>query len=286
MAAAEVSTGGNAPDRVEVILVPLDGSRFAERALPVASRLAERLDADIHLLSVVAKEDHVVHRAAELAEIELPDRRVHRTVVVDLDPAGAIHEALRRLTRAVGCIVSHGRGRSDALIRSVASEVVARGRDPLLVVGPMVEERRSGHDVVACVDDSPASMSLIPVALRWAGLLGESLVVITVAELVPDSVRPGGRRRFGPDGDVDAFLTSLVKPVRDLGHHVDTVAVYDPISPAGGVHSWLRERPASLVVVSTHARSGLARIVFGSVAARIVHHSRSPVLVVPRTDRT
>ncbi|MBW3537642.1 MAG: universal stress protein [Actinobacteria bacterium] len=93
-----------------------------------------------------------------------------------------------------------------------------------------------------------------------------------------------GPGRFGPDGDVDAFLKSLVKPVRDLGHHVDTVAVYDPISPAGGVHTWLRERPASLVVVSTHARSGLARIVFGSVAARIVHHSPAPVLVVPRTD--
>jgi len=285
VAAAQVPTGGKAPDRVEAILVPLDGSRFAERALPVASRLAQRLDADIHLLSAVAKEDDVVHRAAELAEIELPDRRVHRTVVVDLDPAGAIHEALPRLTRAVACMVSHGRGRSAALIRSVASEVVARGRDPLVVVGPLVEERRGGHDVVACVDDSPASMSLIPVALRWAGLLGESLVVITVAELVPDSVRAGPvRRRFGPDGDVDAFLKSLVKPVRDLGHHVDTVAVYDPISPAGGVHTWLRERPASLVVVSTHARSGLARIVFGSVAARIVHHSPAPVLVVPRTD--
>lgn len=136
---------------------------------------------------------------------------------------------------------------------------------------------------MACVDDSPASMSLIPVALRWAGLLGESLVVITVAELVP--VRPSPvRRRFGPDGDVDAFLKSLVEPVRDLGHHVDTVAVYDPTSPAGGVHSLLRERPATLVVVSTHARSGLAHIVFGSVAATIVHHSPSPVLVVPRTD--
>jgi len=57
---------------VDAILVPLDGSRFAERALPVASRPAQRLEADIHLLSAVAKEDDVVHRAAELAEIELP----------------------------------------------------------------------------------------------------------------------------------------------------------------------------------------------------------------------
>ena len=38
------------------ILVPLDGSRFAERALPVAVWLAERLDADIHLFSAATLE--------------------------------------------------------------------------------------------------------------------------------------------------------------------------------------------------------------------------------------
>jgi hypothetical protein len=86
---------------------------------------------------------------------------VDRLVVVDLDPAGAIHEALR-LHLAVACLASHGRGRSAAVIGSVATEVVARGHDPVVVVGPMVEPHRGRHGVVACLDASPASGTCSP----------------------------------------------------------------------------------------------------------------------------
>ena len=36
----------------EQVMVPLDGSRFAESALPLAVRLAQRAGADLHLLMV------------------------------------------------------------------------------------------------------------------------------------------------------------------------------------------------------------------------------------------
>jgi nucleotide-binding universal stress UspA family protein len=42
---------------VDTILVPLDGSRFSKRALPVAFELARRLGAQLHLLSAVPTED-------------------------------------------------------------------------------------------------------------------------------------------------------------------------------------------------------------------------------------
>jgi nucleotide-binding universal stress UspA family protein len=116
-------------------------------------------------------------------------------------------------------------------------------------------------------------------------MLGQRLTVVTAAEPVPPPLDDRQtRRRFGPDGDVEAFLDELVGPLREEGVAVDARVIYDPISPAEGVRSHLRDEPAALVVVSSHARTGLTRLVFGSTAAAIVHHSPSPVLVVPRPD--
>jgi hypothetical protein len=42
---------------VEVIIAPLDGSEFAERAVPVAARLARAVGAELHLLGVVDRVD-------------------------------------------------------------------------------------------------------------------------------------------------------------------------------------------------------------------------------------
>jgi nucleotide-binding universal stress UspA family protein len=156
---------------VNTIVVPLDGSEFSRQALPTAVGLAERLDADIVLLSAVATEDEVRAREAELEEARVPWPRVERMVVVDKDVAGAIHETLRRRPDAVACMASHGRGRTAALVGSVATEVVARGHDPLILVGPMVEEPPRGAGVVACIDEHPESIVVAEVGLVWAGLL-------------------------------------------------------------------------------------------------------------------
>jgi nucleotide-binding universal stress UspA family protein len=273
-----------APERVDVVLVPLDGSEFSQRALPVARSLAFRLDAALHLFSAVPTEDDVTERKAWLDSIESPGLRVDRTVVVNLDVAGAIHEELRRSGGAVACIASHGRGRSAALVGSVTTEVVARGHDPLVVVGPRVESEPDSDEVVACVDETPQSAALIPIALRWAELLGDRAAVITVAEPVPPPMSAGPpRRRFGPDEDVDLYLRWMTAPLRAKGADLETRAVYDPISPAEGLRRYLRDHPAALAVVGSKAKTGLRRVVFGSTSAEIIHKGSAPVLVVPFT---
>ncbi|HSS10127.1 MAG TPA: universal stress protein [Acidimicrobiales bacterium] len=273
------------PSNVSTLIVPLDGSKFSERALPVAAALAGRLDADISLLSAVAREDDVAERARALAVIDIPGHHVDVSVVVDLDPAGALHEALRRRPGAVACMATHGRGRSAALVGSLATEVVARGHDPLVVVGPMVEKPATGAGVVACVDETLESEAAIRVAQHWAGLLlSEPMTVIVVAEPVPPPVRGPARRRFGPDGDVEAHLASLVAPFRAEGAKIRTEVVYDPISPADGIRTYLDDHPAMLVVLRSRARTGLARLAFGSVAAGVVHGSGSAAVIVPWVD--
>ena len=273
------------PDHVDALLVPLDGSGFSRVAVPVATHLAARLDAAIHLLSAVRTVEEVEARDRELAGVVIPGHVVHRAVVVEADPAEAIHEALRKLENGVVCMATHGRARSAALVGSVATEVVSQGQGP---PDPGVPLREEGHGappgVVACVDDDPAAQALAGIALGWSGLLAERCTMLTVAEDVPEPVTGGpARRRFGPDGDIDEFLDRLAEPLRAAGHTVDATVRYDPVSVWGGLYRYLGDRPATLLVAGTRARTGLPRLVFGSEASSIVRHSESPVLVVPAT---
>ncbi len=46
-----------------------------------------------------------------------------------------------------------------------------------------------------------------------------------------------------------------------------------------------REEVADLIVMSTHGRTGLDRVVFGSVAEKVVRHAHRPVLTIPAPPR-
>jgi nucleotide-binding universal stress UspA family protein len=281
---------------VREIVVPLDGTRFAESAIPPAGHLATRLDAGVCLFSAVPTVDDVPEREASLAGMKVARRPVDRPVyrpadrevVVNLDPAGAIHETLRRRPGAIACMASRARVRGAALTRSVLTELLARGHDPVIAVGPLYgdvapwKEHEPPTGVVVGVDDVPHANALVDIAQRWASLLHEPLTVVTVAEPVPPAIAAGPvHRRFGPDGDVDLFLRVLLARVRDDDHAIEARALYDPVGPPRGMLAYTREHPSSLVVVGTHARTGLARFARGSRAAAIVRGCPSPVLVVP-----
>jgi nucleotide-binding universal stress UspA family protein len=277
---------------VTTVLLPLDGSTFAERALPAAAWLAGRLRADIFLISAIdsedqraAREDYLTEVADRLSSFELGETVVVPwSVVVDRDPAGAIHESRLRLGDAVVCLATHGRGRSAALIGSVAVEVVARGHDPLILVGPLVADPVVGTGVVACADEQPESARLVLRAVEWGTRLDEPVVAIVVAEPVPPPVRDRpAHRLFGPDGDVDAYVAALIAPVHATNPLADLrgTVVWDPVSPSDGVISYVGDQPAALVVVGSRLHHRLGHPVFGHTSAAIVHSCPSPVLVTP-----
>lgn len=278
------------PTRIKTVVVPLDGSEFALRAVHAGERLARRLGAALLLLSAVSKEEEVDDRKAELWALRPRGLTVDVDVLIDADPADAIDVVLRDLgSVAVACLASHGRGRSAAILGSVTTEVLRRRRQPVVVVGHAYDEERidarAGSGVVICVGDMPSAVQVLPDALRMSALLREPPTVLTVAEDVPPPLGPGPvHRAFGPDGDVDEFLGHVAALFRDRAPGLGTKAVYDPISPVSGLRDTLLFDPAALVAVGSRGHTGLARAILGSVAADFVRESTAPVLVVPRTD--
>jgi len=155
-----------------------------------------------------------------------------------------------------------------------------------LVVGPRAGVGPAGAPVVACVDGSEPSEVVLGPAEAWAAALGAPLHVLTVYEPVPEPDHQGRyHRHHGPAVDADRYVAELADRVRaEAGERapaVEGVAVADPISPADGLATHLAAHPAQMLVLSTHGRTGLKRLVLGSEAGRIVGHSPVPALTVP-----
>lgn len=283
---SSVNRPPDAPLDVRTVLVPLDGSAGAERALPTAEWLARHLDADLHVIAADVSRTEAFRSQHYLDELQARHPEVaaaHRSD--DTDVAHAVHEAARRLGPAVVCLATHGRGRAAALLGSTFAAIAASGTTPIVAVGPRATQVPSdaAGRIVACVDGSTASATVVPDAAAWARRLGLTLSVATVAEPAPRPWQPTAERQraFGPPGDPQEYLAALSRDPALAGVEFDAIVLWDPIGPDAGLFDHLEARPATLLAVSSHARTGLARVLAGSEAARIVHGSPVPVLVRP-----
>ncbi len=150
----------------KTILVPLDGSRTSERALPVATWLGAELDAELHLLmtsfdaDVTADEQYLADRAASCG----PDR-VRSEVLRKEFPTRGIVEALAALPYAALCLTTHGRGAlGEMLLGSVSDEVLRSSTTPTVLVGPACKPEAfpASRELVVAVDGSLASLAVLP----------------------------------------------------------------------------------------------------------------------------
>jgi len=87
---------------------------------------------------------------------------------------------------------------------------------------------------------------------------------------------------LAPDGGEEDLHAALRKVI---AHHFSDIAetktavVISP-GPADGLCHYASESDTDLIVLSTHGRSGLAHLLIGSVAERVVRHAPCPVLTV------
>jgi nucleotide-binding universal stress UspA family protein len=73
-------------------------------------------------------------------------------------------------------------------------------------------------------------------------------------------------------------LNSAAATLTSAGVKVDTVILQS--HPADGILNYAGENDIDLIVMSTHGRTGIARLVFGSVAESVLHHATCPVLLI------
>lgn len=257
------------------IVVPLDGSSTAERAMGPALDLSRRTGVPLRVLSRALpgeKEElttylaGVADRYAALADVE--------TLVTGRDDvAAAIVDGLE--PGSLVCMSSHGRtGLVRAALGSVAEAVMRTLRQPVLVVGPEVSPGRalSGR-VVACLDGSPAADLTLGPAAQWAAALGLPLWLVSVVDpavATPEALAAGDVVESG-------HLASLAERIGG----VEGWDVLHRDDPAEALAELDGRAEVAVLVMATHGRTGWDRLRLGSVTVGTVRRSPVPVLVVP-----
>ena len=252
-------------------VVPLDGSDFAARAIPIAAELGARLDAGLVLATVPTTLDAAA-RAVRPGWLEDAARgvrsaRVEVAVVDTDDPAAGVVGLLRDRGDAGLVMATHGRGvLGAAALGGVAQEIVRVAGAPVLLVGRACDEHPGWRGpVLVCHDGSAAAGAALAPAQAWAAALGVPIEAVHVFHPLDVSI-----------SDASAAAIDATRGV--LGPDVRS-HVLRSYRPADAIHDVAEEVGASLVVMSTHGRTGLARVALGSVTTAVVRTSLCPVLV-------
>jgi nucleotide-binding universal stress UspA family protein len=255
----------------KTLIVPLDGSEFAERALPIAGAIAERIGGGLLLLSAQYHGPLEPHEYLEARASELKGFPVELVATKDQIAEEAILDALAADDDRVACMTTHGRGRLRwAVIGSVAEDVIRRTHRPIVLVGRHCRTdflERSSH-LLACTDGGGYDhLSLVPAAQEWSALLGLDLRVATV------------RHPLDVESAEHAEQIMALLAERFGSSHPSDAEVVRSGYPIGAIADYAEDLPAAIVAMNTHARSGMPRLGLGSVTMGVVHLAPCPVLV-------
>jgi nucleotide-binding universal stress UspA family protein len=286
------------------ILLPTDGSEWAMAAARHAFAFAQLGDGTVHVLSVVDLRHF---------EDELVGTRRDEGMSVAQQSAQAAVDHAEQLAEEVGCRVrtsvrqgiphtaiidyatshdidlvtmgTHGRtGLQRFLLGSVAERVLREA--PVPVFTTHVDDKRalpSYDDVLVPTDGSEGATTALTHALDIASTTGGTLHVLSVV----DSRALSGGFEAGPtlpsietnlqtysQDSVDAFVERATEA------DVDATGTVTVGLPADEICAYAEDNGVDLVVMGTHGRTGLERVVFGSVTERVVRTTDVPVLTI------
>jgi nucleotide-binding universal stress UspA family protein len=144
----------------------------------------------------------------------------------------------------------------------------------------------SVRQVLFPTDFSGCANYALPYAAAIARATGATIVCVHVVEPIVPAVGYTGLAEPMPIADItdqledsaEQELPRLAECEECAGLNVEEVIVHG--DPAAEIVRVADERKVDLIVISSHGRTGIGRMIFGSTAEAVVRHARCPVLVV------
>ena len=303
------------------MLVPLDGSGFAEVVLPYAKELAVRLGVEVVLLHIVSPEERgffkPLHRAyikETVDTIRQQDREVQIKSGIQTESkpvqvngeivVGYPDEEIPRFAVANGIdlilMATHDSavGRHRAL-GHVAEKVLRQSRIPVWLVRAGVPDAVSydkwpKKTLIVTLDGSELAESVLPHVEALAQQRGETadVALIRVCEPPPmpsyySMELSGVPLNWGQyvQQEMDQcqkisgeYLAGIEKRLKDKNISVRSEVLTGKAS--NEIIGYASKNPFSLIVMTTHGRSGLGRLVYGSVAESVLMGASNPIFLV------
>lgn len=290
---------------LNTILLPLDGSRLADRAVPYASALARRAGrrlilvraAQAHTLPGVdpsdaqiactSRAEHDLEAAAARLRAEGVEAEAH--VYYD-DPVHAILDAAHRHQAGLIVMSTHGRsGLGRMVYGSVADNVLRHAEAPVLLLPPTVDQpwpQDRPLTVLVPLDGSELAEEALRSAEILAEVFGARLHLVRIIEPPSYPLYGDGYVYIPYDEDVERtdarlYLQELVDRLTREGKEArKQVAIGRPDLL---IPTIAQEQQADVIAMATHGRGGLARLVMGSIATGTLQRTHVPLLLTRPT---
>ncbi len=296
------------------LLVPIDGSDFSARALPVAVALAKRTGATIHLTLVHDPSAYIpfvpgevavpVYDAALVSQQKAEDQATLDRQVAALADAGVrvigsmlegtVIESLveygQQVASELTIMTTHGRGGFARLrLGSVATALLARATTPVLLVHGAGDQAADAPPVLPTgrllcpLDGSAFAERMLPHAAAFADACGMTMHLFSVTTPHAVSMAPFGTEALLADPTVldqeeHDRLDYLTRLTANCPPGSTARSVTD-MAVARAVLDEASTQGIGAIALATHGRGGLARLVLASVADEVIRHSALPTLV-------
>lgn len=258
------------------ILLTVDGSPFAERALDIAIDLAQQRRCDLTLLRVLVKGEREQAEAYlnGLKERAEAHHITAQALLLEGDPTEKILEQSESHDLLV--MTSHGHSQFDQLILgSVTEKVSRRAKCPVFVLRDRQLRLRDIRKVMVPLDGSEFSESALAEAQNFCQGTGASLLLARVDEAV--GVEIGLVSRDEESRLMDGYLQGVKDSINT---DIEVEVVHDFGSAARSLLKLVDREGVDLVVMCSHGRGGFNRWVSGSVAENVLRASLAPVMIV------
>jgi len=260
------------------ILACLDGSPAAEKILPVAHAIASRRG-NLVLLRVLADYADLGKEEAYLRELARQYNAQSR-IIFSGDAAGAIVRELEKNQSAIATMTTHGRtGWSEAILGSVALEVVTEVARPVILFRPPAEPRdtpASINTIAVALDGSDFSETILPHAVEAARALDARLLLLQALPL-QSLISPGpGQETYA--AMEAAYLHRKADEIkRSCGITTQWEVLHGEAATA--ICRYLSNIPGIMLAMMSHGRAGVKRKIFGSVAGHCLRGAGVPILI-------
>lgn len=288
------------------IMVPIDGSAVANRALAFAIERAKIHNAQITVAFAVNRLSVAMATATPYTHVDptpllealdaeanavldageslVESARIsHKRAKLDGTAASAILNCAKETKP--DCIVmgtSGRRGFERIALGSTAEGVIRASGVPVFVVPAQSEAVSAGpltHALVA-VDGSPAAAEAVKLACALSHAERTRLTLCTVVE--PGTHWDDLDRSVFLQEEMEAAAARLLEESRALAASLGVAAekLLREGQAARDILSCAHDVSADLIVMGTHGRAGIPRFILGSVAESVLRSSRLPVCTV------
>jgi nucleotide-binding universal stress UspA family protein len=279
------------------MLVPLDGSELAERAIPYAKNLAKTKGGEVILFTAsgasVEQLDRPMKAYLELNAKELKSQGIKASIAIAYgNAADEIIKFADKNKIDLIIISTHGHsGIKRWMLGSVALKVLYGTCTPVLLIKSRAHKMANLElkKILVPLDGSSFSEASMPYVKELAKETGGEIILLRVSEppVLPADRSPAIKPSWEEYKDVlmaeiqrqaGEYLEGIKANLGKSGIKARSQAILG--KAAESILQVAQKEDINLIAMTTHGRTGVSRWVHGSVASRIVEESLQPVMLI------